>query len=695
MAARSHESRPGRDNRRVSVPPTQPRGAVGVQRGDFVVCIAAGGGDADLAEVRRRVREHSPDGVRIVVCDSATPVSEAVAGAAPADVVLLCSDCHVAEGWLDGLRAAAYVDAGVATAIALSNDGELGPALRAGGSTFDEAAASVRARSLRLRPRVSDADGPCVYVRRSALELAGDFERPADSADGLGFAARCLQSGLCHVIADDVLVLTGSSGRAASAPRAESSEPVARSLGAARRALGGLSLVIDARGLAGPMNGTKVHVLELIAAVARTGRARVTALVPADLAPDVRALLDDLPDVTLAIAAAGVDGLPPVHGDIVHRPFQISAPADLTVLASLADRLLITHQDLISYHNPSYFPSSGAWHGYRDLTRTALAAADRVLFFSNHVRDDALAEDLVEPHRASVVHIGVDHTVSRSEGEPPTPPARAARLPADAEMILCLGTDFRHKNRIFALRVLEQLQRRHGWSGWLVMAGPRAAHGSSRPDEERILARSPQLSDAVLSLDAVSEAEKTWLLHRATLVLYPTVHEGFGLVPFEAADHGVPCLWAEGTALSEVLPDEAAGIVAWDAAASADRALELLRGEDAAARNLSAIRASAAALSWDATAERLIALYHSVCDELPAPVSALERRQGMMRGGLSEDAMRLVGPDGALPGDLERPLLALATHPKVGVPVFRAIKAGYRVSYRWRRSGSSNNRNTE
>jgi glycosyltransferase involved in cell wall biosynthesis len=689
-AARSRRSRPGRDNRRVSDPPPQPSGAVGVQRGDVVVCIAIDGEGADLAEARRGVREHSPDGVRIVVCDSATAVSEAIAHAAPADVVLLSSGCCVAEGWLDGLRSAAYVDAGVATSIAISHD-ELGAALVPGRSTFEEAAAAVRDRSLRIRPRVLDVNGPCVYVRRSALDLVGDFDRLGESAVGPGFAARCVHSGLSHVIADDVLVLDQDQRRPMAAGTPEVSEPVARSLGAARRALGGLSLVIDARGLSGPIDGTKVHVLELIAALARTGRARVTALVPADLTPEIRVLLDGLPGVALTSAGSGGAGTTAVHGDIVHRPFQISAPADLTLLASLADRLLITHQDLISYHNPSYFPSPGAWHGYRDLTRTALAAADRVLFFSGHVRDDALAEDLVEPQRASVVHIGVDHTVSRSDREPPAPPRGVERLPPRFQVILCLGTDFRHKNRTFALRVLEQLQHRHAWQGWLVLAGPRVAYGSSRPDEERILAASPQLSAAVLSLDAVSEAEKSWLLERAALMLYPTVHEGFGLIPFEAADHGVPCLWAEGTALSEVLPDTAAGLVAWDAAASADRAVELLRDADAAADNVAAVRASAATLNWDATAERLIALYHSVCDEGPAPLGALERRQGMMRGGVSEDAMRLVGPDGALPRDLERPLLALATHPKLGGPVFRAIRAGYRVSHRWRRSGSGGN----
>ena len=68
---------------------------------------------------------------------------------------------------------------------------------------------------------------------------------------------------------------------------------------------------------------------------------------------------------------------------------------------------------------------------------------------------------------------------------------------------------------------------------------------------------------------------------RRRLVLYPTVYEGFGLVPFEAAGHGVPCMWAAGTSLSEILPEAAATIVPWDAAATADVAFELMSDQSA------------------------------------------------------------------------------------------------------------------
>jgi glycosyltransferase involved in cell wall biosynthesis len=423
------------------------------------------------------------------------------------------------------------------------------------------------------------------------------------------------------------------------------------------------------------MNGTKLHALELIAAVARSGGHRVYALVDANLNGDTRALLEAMPGVEPTTPSA--DGTHAVRADVVHRPFQVESPADLAVLASLGDRLVITQQDLIGYHNPSYFPSPEGWHGYRALTRRAMAVADRIVFFTAHARDEAFAEELVEADRASVVHIGVDHSVTRPSSAETVQPRGTEQIAPEAEVILCIGTNYRHKNRPFALRMLDELRRAHDWPGWLVFAGSRVAFGGSSAEEADFLAQHPALDGAVVDLGEVSEPQKEWLLRRASLVLYPTVYEGFGLVPFEAAEHGVPCLWAKDSSLIELLPDTAAGIVPWDPVRSAGRALELIRDERARRSNVEAVRDAASKLRWEAAGEQLVEIYRATCDAPPALTSLLERGEGLMRGGLSEDALRLVGPNGALPRELERPLLALATHPRLRAPVFGALKAGY------------------
>ncbi len=218
-----------------------------------------------------------------------------------------------------------------------------------------------------------------------------------------------------------------------------------------------------------------------------------------------------------------------------------------------------------------------------------------------------------------------------------------------------------------------------------MLAGPHVPHGSSAPEERRMLSTRPELAAAVVELGAVSEAEKAWLLGRASLVLYPTVYEGFGLVPFEAAAHSVPCMWAAGTSLSELLDDDAAPLVAWDPAASADRALELMRDERERELNVGLIRRAAETLTWDASAARLLEVYEQTCDAPAAAAGVLFRSGGLINGAVTEDAARLIGPGGVLPPDVERPLLALSTHPRLAAPLFGALKFGYRTAFRLRR----------
>jgi glycosyltransferase involved in cell wall biosynthesis len=471
------------------------------------------------------------------------------------------------------------------------------------------------------------------------------------------------------VLADDVLVLDP---RAAGHPANEPDPPETRAKAAARRALRGLSATIDARILAGPTTGTQVHVLELIAGLARAEQINLTAIIPDHPSEHALARLQSLPRVKLLTYADAAKG---DHADVVHRPFQLTNAGDLTFLESLGERLILTQQDLIAFHNPAYFLTRQAWQEYRELARTALSTADRVLFFSGHARGDALSEDLIDEAHASVVYLGVDH--QEMPDDPGPPPAGAESVEA-GPFLLCIGTDFLHKNRVFALRLLMAL-REQGADATLVFAGPTVAHGSSRPQEDAFLAAHPELADRVKDFGAVSEGEKEWLYGRSALVVYPSVLEGFGLVPFEAAAHGVPCLWAPGSSLSELLPDEAAGIVPWDEQQSAQNARPLMGDPTARQRNLSAITRAAQGLTWDTTAQRLLEVYRATADAAARP-----RAAGAGTGTavtLSEDAARLVGPGGELPSDVHRPLLALATHPKIARPFYAVLKFGYRASH--------------
>ena len=428
-------------------------------RGDVVICIRPEGDEELRTRTLDSVRATIPDELPVLVEAAG---EELFATTAPADVVLLEPGCVVAAGWLDGLRGAAQASSTTATATAVTqHDLDRVPALDA--EEFERAAAAVLSSSPRLRPRLREPTAGCLYVRRSAIELVGWTD---------DFLRRCVETGFVHVVADDVLVLDARLSRDRASGLDDGRGPVARSLSAARRAFSRLSTVIDARILYGPTTGSAVHVLEVIAALARTQQVALTAILPDSPSEYALSRLESLPGVSLITYADASTRMSP-PADVVHRPVQLTNAGDLTFLATLGKRLVVTQQDLIAFHNPAYFPDIAAWEGYRQLTRMVLGAIDRVVFFSASARDDSLAEELVAPERASVVRLGVDHPLLPWDRAPaPVPPASVKAIEYGRETILCLGTDLHHKNRLFALQMLERLKARHTWDGVLVFAGP-------------------------------------------------------------------------------------------------------------------------------------------------------------------------------------------------------------------------------
>ncbi len=587
-----------------------------------------------------------------------------LAAAERADVVLLREGARVGPQWLERMCAAAACDTTVVSASALSDSGGalavvpsavLPSALPAGAPARRAdpvvAAAAVAAAARRAYPRIERPAGPCVYLRRELLELLGGLDGEVDTvAAALArLGARTLARGMLHVAADDVYVTLAPDGAApaagaavrdgvAGAPAGDSAAGAAVSAGApadpseldwseghgvlrrcldtAQVALDGLSVTIDARALRSVFAGTQVYTVELVLALARLDDIALRVVVPPDIAPEAVQALAGVPAVELVSyeqAARGELAL----SHIVHRPQQVFTEEDLALLRLLGRRVVIGQQDLIAYRDPAYHADPRTWQRYRHVTRLALAVADRAVFFSHHALADAVGEDLIDGARAVESGIGGDELWARS---PPRPEPPADAVP-DGPFLLCLGTDYQHKNRPFAIALLAALRELGDWNGSLVFAGAHAAHGSSAEDERAQLAAHPQLAGAVLDMGAVDESRRSWLLEHARAVLYPSLYEGFGLLPYEAARAGIPCLYAPQASLAEGGRAAAATLVAWDARASASAVAALLSDGPARERHVALLRDAAAARSWAQVASELRGVYEDVVAS-PRPASA-------------------------------------------------------------------------
>ncbi len=692
--------------------------SLGLRRGDAVVCVRAPTSRDGVDDCLRSVLEHTDARVPLLICGPlADPrlrslveervgsrpghcvetLGAALRASAPADVVLLAGDVIVTDGWLESLREAAHSESRVATATALTNDGTIlsvphrnrpSPRLP-DGLTVDGAARAVREISLRLRPDVPTCLDYCVYIRRSALELVGR----CDETPGADFAQRCIVHGLRHVVADDVFVFRhrreagdermGSRRHPYLDPWLDEvshtrDDPLARSLSVAASALRTLTVTIDGRCLGPVVTGTQLVTLGVVGALDTYTDLQLRVLIPEDFGDWARAFLEPRARVEL-LRRGEIAETPP--SDVVHRPYQVASRDDVALLTGLGQRLVLTQLDNIALRNPGYFGDYEDWTEYRELNRLALAAADQVVFISRASADDAHRLGLVHPDRINVVYpandlpsLGLDDSVRAPD---------SAEWMESRPFLLCLGTDFLHKNRVFALRLLEAL-REQGFDGRLVFAGPKVAAGSSDAEEAEYLASRPALRGCVRDIGVVEEPVKRWLLDRAAAVVYPTTSEGFGLTPFEAAEAGTPCLFASHTSLAEILPADAALLMAWDPDESARRVMPVLRPGPERARHVQTISQAGARFTSAENARGLAEVYGKAVRATAAGGIAVTAAQpDADRAAIFDDPLNraLVGPQAVLPPELRRAVLAVVTRPLLRRTALALYRAGYAMRH--------------
>ena len=386
--------------------------------------------------------------------------------------------------------------------------------------------------------------------------------------------------------------------------------PLALSHGLARTKVLGLRIAVDGSYLGPHEMGTQVSILATVEALSRRQDVReVVVALRSDIPPYAAKVLSLPKVVARAVNFDTLEGLG--HCDVAHRMVQPDQWFSVDLWRTVADRVVVTTLDMIAYRNGAYHEDTGKWLLYRDALRKGCEDADAVVLISEDVKVQFEMERLpVDPQRLHAIPFGTGHLT----GDEPMdmPRELMARGFVEGQFILCLGTDYAHKNRDLALAVLDDLRRR-GHAHALVMAGPTVPYGSSQLAEANfLLHHGDTLESEVFLLPDLPSSERNWLIRHADLVLYPSSAEGFGLVPYEAACFGTPTLFTRFGPLQELAPDIPVAAEDWSPETLAAAADSLLSDPVQARAQIESCLAAGAKYTWAATAEGLTGLYRHV-----------------------------------------------------------------------------------
>ncbi|QYA13660.1 glycosyltransferase [Rhizobium sp. AB2/73] len=488
------------------------------------------------------------------------------------------------------------------------------------------------------------ADGPGVLVSRSAWEVAGEID---DKETGnlsfalAEFSLRANRRGFNSFLDPSTFitkplefgemfssVLENPEARHAlhllhpSFPgrhddeRNSANSVLAQALDGARAKATGLRVLIDGSALGPKEMGTQQLILQLATSLSKHPDIQLVALGvpdPLNLPKYAEELRHTNKVQLLPVSNLNFEGAPQV--DIVHRPFQPTGEIPWGRWRSLSKRTVITIQDVIAYRNGAYFKNWDEWDAYRKNFKLQIANTDSVFCISRDVVKAVKEERLpVNEQNLFVVENGSD---ARSNDQPKRiPDAILNRVWSARSFVVVLGATYAHKNRDLALRVWARLRAR-GFDHAMVLVGASVPYGSSRNEEA--IACPAHLQSDVLSLPEVGAEERNWLLQNASLVLYLTAAEGFGLVPFEAACLGVPTLHVSFGPLRELIDDSELPS-SYDLDELYSRAELLLSDPMASNRSVQNVMKTLGKLTWKRTAEKTVDSYFETLS-LPAKIS--------------------------------------------------------------------------
>lgn len=285
--------------------------------------------------------------------------------------------------------------------------------------------------------------------------------------------------------------------------------------------------------------------------------------------------------------------------DVVHH-LGGTLPLVGTGAAGRSARTVLTVYDLQPLVHPERFRRAKRLWLRAVLPRSARQARV-VLTLSEHVRQQVLRHLGTPAHRVLVAPPGVAEARETSSG---AAAAVRERYGLAGPLLLYPAISYPHKNHDVLVRSLPAVLARHP-DATLVLTG-RPGPCDDQVDE---VAAELGVTHAVRRLGRIPRADLDALFEAAAALVFPSIHEGFGLPLLEAMARGRPILAADASAIPEIVGTNGLLLPPADAEAWSDAIVELLGNPADAAALADAAERGAKRFTWDETTPALVALY--------------------------------------------------------------------------------------
>lgn len=181
----------------------------------------------------------------------------------------------------------------------------------------------------------------------------------------------------------------------------------------------------------------------------------------------------------------------------------------------------------------------------------AIINAETIVTLSDYSRRDIIQHTRVDPDKVKVVRPAVDSDIFYKIENPSLIKNRISKYNINSQFILYVGT---HQYRKNLLRLIEAFSISNAIQDYkLVITGK--ITGKTR--KSVALVKKLKLEDKVIFTDYVPDKDLPYLYNGASLCVFVSFYEGFGLPVLEAMACQVPLIVSADTAMSEIAGEAA------------------------------------------------------------------------------------------------------------------------------------------
>jgi glycosyltransferase involved in cell wall biosynthesis len=272
---------------------------------------------------------------------------------------------------------------------------------------------------------------------------------------------------------------------------------------------------------------------------------------------------------------------------------------------------VVTIHDLSTILHPACYPFLRRTYYQRSI-RHAARRADRIVAGSESARQEIIRHLRVPLERVDLVYSGGATPELQPVSDVGVLRRASDRYHLPADFLLAIGVPEPKKNLAGVVKALAILNRNPGPKMKLVIGGNRDFGWRSRPVYRVI--KDLEVAGDIVFTDYIAEQDLPAVYSLARALVFPSLHEGFGLPIIEAMACGTPVVTSCVSSMPEVAGGAALLVDPHQPSQIADACYRILTDKTLRAGLQEKGLRNAARFSWTANARTLLSVFGRACN---------------------------------------------------------------------------------